>query len=309
MMIQVYPSPLSILLVWFDHMRYCARGSLNQVVESMISNFIKNATLRPRVIPTLLLDGTKLVKTIQFNQPTYLGDPTNAVRIFNEKAVDELFIADINASAHGLLPQFDFIRELAEECFMPLTYAGGISSLKIAHQLFSSGVEKICVCTAALVRPILITELAQEFGSQSVAVALDVRCNHPGSWQLYGKSGSQLCTTMSPIAFVQSMVDSGAGEIQVTSIDRDGTQSGFDLELIRTISGAVSVPVIANGGASSLADLRQALEAGASGVAAGSMFVFYGRKRGILITYPTEMEIEGLDSFGDLLVESSDSSK
>ncbi len=247
--------------------------------------------LRTRVIPCLLLKGDGLVKTKAFKDPVYVGDPTNAIRIFNDKEVDELVLLDIQASREGRGPAFKTIREFAEECFMPVAYGGGIRSIDDARAVLALGVEKIVVNTMAVEQPQLIADLAAEFGAQAVVVSIDARKKFLGGYEVY-KAGGTKKTGLTPVDFARRMVALGAGELLVTSIDRDGMMNGYDLALIRDIADAVPVPVIASGGAATLDHFAQAVINGhASAVAAGSMFVFHGRHRAVLISYPTREEL------------------
>lgn len=248
--------------------------------------------LRTRVIPCLLLRGEGLVKTTRFKEPRYIGDPINAIRIFNDKEVDELILLDITASREGRGPALAAIRDFASECFMPVGYGGGIRSLEDARLVLSLGIEKIIVNTMALQRPELISELAREFGAQAVVVSIDAKKRVLGGHEVFGAGGTRK-TGMKAVDHALRMVELGAGEIFLNSIDRDGTQSGYDLALVRSVASAVRVPVIACGGAGSLADFREAvMEGQASAVSAGSMFVFHGRHRAVLISYPARDELE-----------------
>ena len=249
--------------------------------------------LKHRVIPCLLLRDGGLVKTQRFADPKYVGDPINAIRIFNEKEVDELMVLDITASKQGRAPNFELIEQFAGECFMPLCYGGGVRTVEQARQLFALGVEKVCLQTAALEDPTLVTRIAERFGSQAVLVCVDVKKNWLGKRQLY--AAAQGKTLGRPwMQFVKEMIAAGAGELVINAVDRDGTMSGMDLDLIREASAAVPVPLIALGGAGSLADIKTAVDAGASAVAAGAFFVFHGPHRAVLITYPRYQELEAL---------------
>lgn len=241
-----------------------------------------------RVIPTLLLSEDALVKTQQFAAPKYVGDPLNAVRTFNEKFVDELIILDIGATAQGTGPNFGLIADIATECFMPMSYGGGISSMKQAATILASGVEKVVMNTALSRNPNLIEECAREFGSQAVVASLDYRRNLLGKYVLHNRADDN----SDPIVMARRAEALGAGELIVTAVNREGTGKGYDLELIQKVSAAVNIPVIANGGAGSLIDFRRAVDAGASAVAAGSMFVFHGKHRSVLITYPDRYDLE-----------------
>lgn len=249
--------------------------------------------LKHRVIPCLLLRDGGLVKTLRFGEPKYVGDPINAIRIFNEKEVDELMVLDITASKEARAPNFALIEQFAGECFMPLCYGGGIRTVEQARQLFALGVEKVCLQTAALEDPSLVTRIAERFGSQAVLVCADIKKNWLGKRQLY--AAAQGKTLSKPwLQFVKEMVAAGAGEVVINAVDRDGTMAGMDVDVIREASTAVPVPLIALGGAGSLADIKSAVEAGASAVAAGAFFVFHGPHRAVLITYPRYQELEAL---------------
>jgi cyclase len=242
---------------------------------------------RSRIIPCLLLQDRGLVKTTKFKKPVYVGDPINAIKIFNDKAVDELILLDIDASKRGSAPDFDLIAEVAGECFMPLCYGGGIRSLAHARQIFSLGVEKISLNSAALDRIDLISELAAVYGSQSVVASIDCKKTLLGKHRVM-KPDSQTELKMDPVSWARDVERAGAGEILLNSVDRDGTMQGYDLELIASVTRAVSIPVIACGGAGTLSDLAAPImHAGASAVAAGSLFVFHGPRRAVLINYPT----------------------
>lgn len=246
----------------------------------------------PRVIPCLLLRNQGLVKTIRFKNPTYVGDPTNAVRIFNDKEVDELVFLDTTASSEGRGPQYDLLARMTNECFMPLCYGGGVSAIADMHRLFALGIEKVSLNTQAVERPQLVREAASTFGSSSIVVSIDVRRRLFNKYEVVTRGASRK-TGLDPVAFAVRMQELGAGELLLTSVDRDGTRSGYDLELIRRVSSAVSVPVIACGGAGSVRDLARAVtEGGASAAAAGSLFVFHGPHKAVLITYPSPEEIK-----------------
>ena len=248
--------------------------------------------LRTRVIPCLLLRGEGLVKTTRFKDPRYVGDPINAIRIFNDKEVDELVLLDITASREGRGPALSAIRDFASECFMPVAYGGGIRTVEDARQVLALGVEKVILNTMALRRPELIAEIAREFGSQAVVVSIDARKKLVGGYEVMG-SGGTMKTGIKPVDHASRLVELGAGEILLTSIDRDGTESGYDLVLTGSVAQAVTVPVIACGGAGAVEHFRAAVNDGrASAVAAGSMFVFHGKHRAVLISYPERSELE-----------------
>lgn len=249
--------------------------------------------LTHRVIPALLLCNEGLVKTLKFKEPKYVGDPINAIHIFNEKEVDELMVLDIMASREQREPNYKLIEQFAGECFMPLAYGGGVRSVEQAKRIFSLGVEKVCVQTAALEDPLLISELAERFGSQSVMVSVDIKKNWFGKMVLYITARDKLHST--PWQDVlRTLVSAGAGEVLLNSVDKDGTLSGPDLGLIREASSAIDVPLIAVGGISNLIDIKAAVRAGASAVAAGAFFVFHGPHRAVLITYPSSDELRNL---------------
>lgn len=247
---------------------------------------------RPRVIPVLLLKDGGLVKTVKFRNPSYVGDPINAVKIFNEKEVDEIVVLDITASMEGRSPDLGAVAELASECFMPLCYGGGVASLETVNALLALGVEKVAINSWACERPGFIAEAAKEFGSSTIVVSIDVRRSFWGGPKAYSHGARKAFRPVLEAARLAA--ENGAGELLLTSIERDGTYLGYDLELIETVAAAVPVPVIACGGAGRLEDFRAALNHGASAVAAGSLFVYYGVNRAVLINYPTEREIVGL---------------
>lgn len=249
--------------------------------------------LQHRVIPALLLRNNGLVKTTRFKDPKYVGDPLNAIRIFNEKEVDELMLLDITASKENREPNFAMIEQIAEECFMPLAYGGGVRTVEQAQRIYALGVEKICLQTSVLENPGLVTELAQRFGSQSVMVSVDVKRNWMGKPQMYSSAkASSLGSDW--IERAQRLVDAGAGEVLFNAVDKDGTLQGPDLALIEQMSKAIQVPLIAVGGVGSMADIKAAVDAGASAVAAGAFFVYHGPHRAVLITYPKYVELEAL---------------
>ena len=246
---------------------------------------------RIRVIPVLLVNKGKLVKTIKFKDPVYVGDPINAVKIFNEKEVDELIVLDISASLEGRGPNFEMIGELAGECFMPLAYGGGIRSLEEVKKVFDKGIEKISINSSLLEHPGLIEETARLYGSQSLVASVDVGKNIFGRYVAFTKGGSRK-SKPGITELVRQLEDRGAGEILVNSIDRDGTGQGYDLDLVRLVAESVNLPVIACGGAGNLEHFRQAVIQGkVSAVAAGSMFVFQGKHRAVLISYPSPLNL------------------
>lgn len=242
--------------------------------------------IRPRVIPVLLLRDESLVKTTKFGSAQYVGDPSNTVRIFNELEVDELLFLDISASREGRGPNLGVLRDIADECFMPLSYGGGISSIEAAKAVFDIGFEKVALNTHAAKNPELISSIARTYGSQAVVVAIDAKPNLAGKMTVRTGSGSH-DTHMDPVGWAKRVEEMGAGEILLTSIAREGTWSGFDLDLVRSVATEVSIPVVAHGGAGSLADIRAAIhQAGASAVGLGSMVVFQKRGMGVLVHFP-----------------------
>lgn len=248
--------------------------------------------IRPRLIPCLSITGMKdLVKTTKFKNPRYLGDPINAVKIFNEKGVDELCILDITASSEGRGPQMDYIKDIASEAFMPLSYGGGITTLDEIQQIFYMGYEKVVLNTSFYRNPDLLTKAANYAGSQSVVVSIDVKT------ELFGKRGCYICdgkekTKKNPVEMAKRAEELGAGEILLNSIDQDGMMQGYDLELVKSVSEAVGIPVIACGGAGSIQDFKKVLTEGkAHAVAAGSLFVYYGEEKAVLINVPEEEEL------------------
>lgn len=245
---------------------------------------------RVRVIPVLLLARDGMVKTERFTRPKYLGDPINAVKIFNEKMVDELILLDIEATERGQV-NFDRLGEIVSEAFMPIAYGGGIQSIEQCAELFKRGVEKVVVNTAAYERPQLVTQASRRFGSQAVVVSIDSRQNVWKRRKAYVRGGAKE-TKLGPVDLAKQVEELGAGEIFLTSIEREGTFSGYDIELLRSVCEAVSIPVIAHGGAGSVQDFERAVvEGGSSAVAAGSMFVFAAKGEGMLINYPSEPEL------------------
>lgn len=246
------------------------------------------------MIPCLLLAGGGLVKTTRFRRPTYIGDPINAVRIFNDKGTDELMVLDITATSESRPPSFDYVEQLAGECFMPLGYGGGIRDAVDVRRLVRLGVEKCVINTAALENPALISQAAEEVGSQSVVVSIDVDRNLWGRCLTVVRNGRQTISA-SPVEAAQLAVEHGAGEILLTAVHREGTMKGYDLDLIRQVASAVTVPVVANGGVRGIDDFVHAVrDDGASAVAAGSIFVFKGPHRAVLINVPSEQELKPL---------------
>ncbi len=264
--------------------------------------------LRPRIIPCLLLQENVLVKTQAFKNPKYLGDPINAVRIFNEKEADELIVLDIDATVQDREPNFELIAKLAAECRMPLCYGGGVTTAAQAARIVDMGVEKVAVSAAAIANPLLLTEIAAAVGRQSVVAVLDL---HKKSG-LYTK-GFEICThnakvihKQDPVDLAVQLQDAGAGEIVFNSVDRDGSMQGYDLDLVAHFQQVLKVPMTFLGGAGSLEDISKLFSlAGVVGAAAGSLFVFKGKYRAVLINYPTPNQKTqlGLNIFSNSIVQ------
>jgi len=248
--------------------------------------------LKTRVMPCLLSKNGRLVKTVKFKNPAYVGDPVNAIKIYNEKEVDELILVDITATIEERKPSLELISEIADECFMPLTYGGGIRNVDDMKRIFGLGIEKIAVNSYAAENPSFITQAAALFGSQSVVVSIDAKKNWLGRYTVFTHGGRK-DIKRDPLAYAREMEQMGAGEILLNAIDRDGTMEGYDLDLIKMVAGAIGIPVIACGGAGSVDDFGKAVKTGgASAVAAGSMVVYQGKNRGVLINFPTREDLE-----------------
>lgn len=246
---------------------------------------------RIRVIPVLLIHNKGLVKSVKFKNYKYVGDPINAVKIFNEKEVDEICLLDISASKSNRIPDFDHIAEIVSEAFMPLSYGGGIDDIEHADRLFYAGVEKLTVNKSFHSNPELVDKIAARYGSQSISVSIDSGKNWLGSNYAYINNGKTK-TDYTPLELALKAEDHGAGEILLNSISRDGTYQGYELDLIEKITSKVKIPLVACGGAGNLDDFANAIKAGASAVAAGSMFVFQRPNQAVLISYPSVEEIE-----------------
>jgi len=238
------------------------------------------------VIPCLLLKNDGLVKTIKFDKPKYLGDPINTIRIFNDKEVDELIFLDIESTKKNIEPNFEYISRITTECFMPLTYGGGITSVSQIKQLLSLGIEKVSINSASYDSMSLIEEAVKLFGSSTIIGTVDVKKNIFGKYELYYCSGKVKSETHLE-DHIRALELAGVGEILINSIDRDGTYKGYDTKLISIVSNLVRVPIIACGGAGSIEDFSEAIEAGATSVAAGSIFVYHGPHKAVLISYPS----------------------
>ena len=251
--------------------------------------------LRPRIIPCLLVHNKGLVKTVKFADPKYVGDPINAVKIFNEKEVDELIVLDIDASIENRDPDFTLIKNLAAECRMPLCYGGGVKSVEHAKKIINLGAEKVALSSVAVENPKLVSEIAEEVGRQSVIVVVDIRKKGLlGKYEVFTHNGTR-ATGKNPKDFAQEVERLGVGEIVVNSIDNDGVMKGYDMKLIESIRESVNVPMTVLGGAGSLSDIKQIVDRfGVIGVAAGSLFVFKGIYKAVLINYPKRSELEEL---------------
>jgi cyclase len=250
--------------------------------------------LYPRIIPCLLVHDKGLVKTVKFSDPKYVGDPINAVRIFNEKEVDELIVLDIDATVENREPDYKMIENLASECRMPLCYGGGIKTVEQAEKIFSLGVEKIAISSAAIENPELIQEIAERVGSQSMVVVLDVKKNFFGGYEVLTHNGKKK-TGINPVKYLQTLQKLGIGEIVINSIDNDGVMKGYDMNIIEEIHNVAKVPLTAIGGASCLEDIGKLINKfGIIGIAAGSLFVFKGKYKAVLINYPSHEDKEKL---------------
>lgn len=248
--------------------------------------------LRPRVIPCLLVKNGGLVKTVQFSNPKYVGDPINAVRIFNEKEVDELIVVDIDATVQNREPDYELIKNLAAECRMPLCYGGGVKTVDQIQKIISLGVEKVALSSAVVETPELISNAAARVGSQSIVVVMDVKKRGflGGRYEVCIHNGSQL-TGIHPIEFAKRAEALGAGEVVVNSIDHDGVMKGYDLNLAQQVRESINLPLTILGGAGSHEDIAGLIDAfGIIGAAAGSLFVFKGKYRAVLINYPNRVE-------------------
>ena len=248
--------------------------------------------LRIRVIPALLLKGESLVKSINFNKYNYIGDSINTVRIFNQMGVDELIFLDIFATINKQKPPFKLIENIASECFMPFAYGGGIRSIEDMRTIFSIGVEKIILNSYAYENPEFIRKASEIFGNQSIIVSVDVKKRLMNKYEVYLYGGKKR-TKIHPVEYCKKMEIYGAGEIFLNSINRDGTWQGYDIPIIKSVTDAVTIPVICCGGAKSVLDFREAVKlGGATAVAAGSMFFFQGKEMGVLINFPPKDLIE-----------------
>jgi cyclase len=251
--------------------------------------------LYPRIIPCLLVHNRGLVKTVKFKDPKYVGDPINAVKIFNEKEVDELIVVDIDATAQNYEPDYKMIENLAVECRMPFCYGGGIKTVEQAQRIFNLGVEKIAISSVAVANPAIVTDIAERVGNQSVVVVMDIhKRSLTGKYEIMTYNGTK-STGLNPVEFAKEMEKRGAGEIVLNSIDHDGSMKGYDLNLIQKIRDMIHIPMTVLGGAGSLEDIGTVIKQhGIIGAAAGSLFVFKGKYRAVLISYPGKVEKENI---------------
>lgn len=250
--------------------------------------------LRPRIIPSLLIQDNGLVKTVNFKNPKYVGDPINAVKIFNEKEVDELAVFDIDATSKNLEPNYSLIERIANQSRMPLCYGGGVKTVEQAQKIFGLGVEKIALSSAAVQNPKIIREIGDRVGAQSVIVVIDIKKKLFGGYEVYTHNGKK-ATGINPIKFAEEAQKLGAGEIIINSIDQDGVMKGYDMNLINSLREKVTLPLTVLGGAGSLNDIKKVIDKHqVIGVAAGSLFVFKGIYKAVLINYPTKEEKEKL---------------
>ncbi|EOT28352.1 imidazoleglycerol phosphate synthase, cyclase subunit [Eubacterium sp. 14-2] len=252
--------------------------------------------VRPRIIPVLLIDDRDLIKTINFKERTYLGDPVNAVKIFNRKGIDELAILDIGATSRHREPDFEILKDIAAEAFMPLAYGGGITTVEQARELAKIGYEKVVINTQLIRNPELVKRIVEVLGSQSVVASIDAKLVH-GKYMCAIHDGQEI-VKISPKTLAKQAEELGAGEIFINSVDRDGMMSGYDLKLVKNIVNSVNIPVTACGGAAGIEDLKEVLHKGhAHAAAGGSMFVYYGKLKAVLITAPTEEDYYSYNIF------------
>jgi len=245
---------------------------------------------RPRIIPVLLIDDKDLIKTVNFKDRTYLGDPVNAVKIFNRKKIDELSILDIGVTKNGQEPDFEILKDIASEAFMPLSYGGGITRVDQVRELLTIGYEKAVINTSLIRNPDIVKKSIELFGSQSIVASIDAKLIK-GKYMCVINDGNEIIR-MSPLTLAKQVEAMGVGEIFINSIDCDGMMQGYDLKLVKNISKSVKIPVTACGGAGNIMDLKKIIrEGGAHAAAGGSMFVYYGRLKAVLITAPSEKEL------------------
>ena len=244
--------------------------------------------LKKRVIPTLLIENRDLVKSIKFKEKRYVGDILNAIKIFNEKFVDELIILDINSNKAGHHIQYDFLKDLFSECFVPVTYGGGINSVSQAEKIFKLGAEKISLNSIILENINIIKEFSKNFGSQSVVISIDVKKNIFNNYLIYNNKFKKIEKDLNLKEFIIKIKDLGAGEILINSVDNDGMMNGMDINLIRETLDLVEIPIVYGGGIGSDKDIKDAFLNNATAITAGSFFIFYGPHKAVLITYPYE---------------------
>ena len=245
---------------------------------------------RPRIIPVLLVDDRDLIKTVQFGKRTYLGDPVNAVKIFNRKGIDELSVLDIGATKNGKEPDFELLKDIASEAFMPLSCGGGITTVEQVHELLAIGYEKVVINTGLIKNPELIMRSAGLFGNQSIVTSIDAKKVKEG-YKCVIEDGREMID-ITPVELAKRAETLGAGEIIINSVDQDGMMQGYDIDLVKSVVESVKVPVTAIGGAGGINDLKKVLHEGhAHAAAGGSMFVYYGRLKAVLITAPSEEEL------------------
>lgn len=249
--------------------------------------------MRPRVIPVLLIKNNGLVKTTTFKNDVYVGDPINAVRLFNDLEVDEIIVLDITATREKRSPSFDLIKDLSSECFMPLCYGGGVHDIKTFETLYRLGIEKVAINNATLTDLGIIEQASNIYGSQSIVGCIDYKRNLLRRDKLFDHCRRK-SLGIDPIEQARRLVEAGVGELFINSVDRDGAMTGYDTAMTAQIANAVSVPIISCGGAGTYSDLADPLKAGASAAAAGSLFVFRGKSRGVLINYPSQEELNNI---------------
>lgn len=249
---------------------------------------------RPRIIPVLLLKKLGLIKTVQFKNPRYIGDPINAVRLFNDMKADELIFLDILAHAEGRCISSDFIKEVGDEAKMPFAAGGGITTLNQIEEVLKSGAERVVLNTVAAENPSFVGEATRNFGSSTIAVSIDIKKKFLGKQQVYSQGGKS-ATGRDPVEFAKLMEAEGAGELFITSIEKEGMMQGYDFELIKKMASAVKIPVVAHGGAGNYEHFKKAVqESHASAVAAGSRFVYHGPRNAVLVNYPNPQEIQNI---------------
>jgi imidazole glycerol-phosphate synthase subunit HisF len=248
--------------------------------------------MRTRVIPTLLLKNESLVKTTKFNNFNYIGDPCNTIRIFNELEVDELMLLDITASKEGKEPNYSLLKDIASECFMPLSYGGGVRSVEQARQIFNIGFEKICINSVALDDINIVSAISEEFGAQAVVGSIDYKKPFFGKAQVFNSLKNKF-TGKDVVDWVKTLTDVGVGEILLTAIEKEGTWNGYDIEMIKQVTSSINIPVIAHGGCGKLSDIRTAVyEGGASAVAMGNIVVYQKKGMGVLVNFPDHNQLK-----------------